>query len=151
MVHAQQLAYGCAGARAIVAVAVVADFRVHTGLIRHGSIRAGVGVCHGQIKQVRLADQRHLCYPNIKADAALLKIPHNTAGRIQPKGTAPRQHNSVDDLRRRQRLEQFALSGGRPAAAYIQPRRGAVLPQQKHRAACARRRVLSLTDLEIPE
>ena len=110
-----------------------------------------MGVSHGQVKQIRLADQRHLCDPNIKTDAALLKIPHNAAGRVQPKGTAPRQHNSVDDLRRRQRLEQLALAGGRPAAAYIQPRRGAVLSQQKHRAACARRRVLSLTDVEIPE
>ena len=54
-------------------------------------------------------------------------------------------------LRRRQWLEQLTLAGGRPTAAYIQPRRGTVLPQQKHRAACPRRRVLSLTDLEIPE
>ena len=119
MVHAQQLAHGCAGARAIVAIAVVVGFRVHTGLIRHGSIRAGVGIRHGQIKQIRLADQRHLCDPNIKTDAALLKIPHNAAGRVQSKGTAPRQHNGVDDLCRRQRFEQLALAGGRPTAAYI--------------------------------
>ena len=110
-----------------------------------------MGVCHGQIKQVRLADQRDLRDPDIKADAALLKIPHNTARRVQSKGTAPRQHNGVDDLRRRQRFEQLALPRSRPAAAHIQPRRGAFLPQQKHRAACARRRVLSLTDLEISE
>ena len=89
VVHAQQFAHGCAGARAIVAVAVVAGFRVHTGLIRHGSIRVGVGVSHGQVKQIRLADQRHLCDPDIKTDAALLKIPHNAAGRVQSKGTGP--------------------------------------------------------------
>ena len=52
VVHAQQLAHGCAGARAIVAITVVAGFRVHAGLIRHGSIRAGVGIRHGQIKQI---------------------------------------------------------------------------------------------------
>ena len=86
-------------------------------------------------------------HPDVKTDAAFFQIAHNAARRIQSEGTAARQHNSVDDLRRRQRLEQLALAGGRPAAANIQPRRGTVFAQQEHRAAGARRRVLSLADL----
>ena len=149
VVHAQQLSDGRTGARAVVAVAVVAGLGVDAGRVGHGCIGPGAGVGHGQIEQVGLADEGHFRHTYVKADAAFLEIPHDAACGIQPEGAAARQHNGVDDLRCRQRLEQLALPRGRPAAAHIQSRRGAVLAQQHHRAARARRRVFRLTDLEV--
>ena len=149
VVHAQQLADSRTSTRAVVSVAVVAGFGVDAGRVGHGCIGPGAGVGHGQIEQVGLADEGHFRHTYVKADAVLLEIPHDAACGIQSEGAAARQHNGVDDLRRRQRLEQLALSRGRPAAAHIQPRRSAVLAQQHHRAARARRRVFRLTDLEV--
>ena len=149
MVHAQQLADSRTGTRAVVAVAVVAGLSVDAGRVGHGCIGPGAGVGHGQIEQVGLADEGHFRHTYVKADAAFLEIPHDAACGIQSEGAAARQHNGVDDLRRRQRLEQLTLPRGRPAAAHIQPRRGAVLAQQHHRAARARRRVFLLADLDV--
>ena len=149
VVHAQQLADSRTCARAVVAVAVVAGLGVDAGRVGHGCIGPGAGVGHGQIEQVGLADEGHFCHTYVKTNAAFLEIPHDAACGIQPEGAAARQHNGVDDLRRRQRLEQLALPRGRPAAAHIQSRRGAILAQQHHCAARARRRVFRLTDLEV--
>ena len=146
VVHAQQLADSRTSTRAVVSVAVVAGFGVDAGRVGHGCIGPGAGVGHGQIEQVGLADEGHFRHTYVKADAVLLEIPHDAACGIQSEGAAARQHNGVDDLRRRQ---QLALPRGRPAAAHIKPRRGAVLAQQHHRAARARRRVFRLTDLKV--
>ena len=131
------------------AVAVVAALGVDAGRVGHGCIGPGAGVGHGQIEQVGLADEGHFRHTYVKADAAFLEIPHDAACGIQSEGAAARQHNGVDDLRRRQRLEQLALPRGRPAAAHIQPAGAPSFAQQHHRAARTRRRVFRLADLEV--
>ena len=128
VVHAQQLADSCTGARAVVAVAVVAGFGVDAGRVGHGCIGPGAGVGHGQIKQVGLADEGDFRHTYVKTNAAFFEIPHDAACGIQSEGAAARQHNGVDDLRRRLRLEQLALPRGRPAAAHIQPAGAPSLP-----------------------
>ena len=127
VLHTQQLADGSAGARAVVAVTVVARLRVDTGLVGHSRIGAGVRIGHCQVKQIRLADQRNPCDTHINANAALLQIAHHAARGVQPKGTAARQQNGVNDLRGGQWLEQLTLPRGRPTAADIQPD-GCALP-----------------------
>ena len=147
MGHAQQLADRCAGARTVVAVAVVAGFGVDTGLVGHSGVRAGVSVADGQVEQVGLANQRDLRNAHIKADAAFLKVAHHAACGVQPKGAAAAQQNGVDDLCCGRGLEQFTLPRSRPAAAHIKAHGGTGFAQQKHRTAGARLGVFGLADL----
>ena len=147
MGHAQQLADRCAGARTVVAVAVVAGLGVDAGLVGHSGVRAGVSVADGQVEQIGLANQRDLRNAHIKADAAFLKVAHHAARSIEPERTAAAQQNGVDDLRRRRGLEQLALPRGRATAAHIQTHGRTVFPQQEHRAASARPGVFGLADL----
>ena len=147
MGHAQQLADRCAGARTVVAVAVVAGLGVDAGLVGHSGVRAGVSVADGQIEQVGLADEGDFRHTYVKADAAFLKVAHHAARSIEPERTAAAQQNGVDDLRRRRGLEQLALPRGRATAAHIQTHGRTVFPQQEHRAASARPGVFGLADL----
>ena len=150
VVHAQQLAHSRAGARTIVAVAIVAAvLGIGTGLVRHGGIGPGAGIRHGQIEEVCLTDKWHFRHTYVITDIAFFQIAHHAARGVQSERAAPRQHNGVDDLRRRQRFEQLALPRSRPAAANIQSRRGTVFAQQEHRAPGPRCCVLCLADLEI--
>ena len=147
MGHAHQLAYGGAGARTVVAVAVVAGLGVDAGLVGHSGVRAGVSVTDSQVEQVGLADQRHLGDADVKTDVVFLQVAHHAARSIEPERTAAAQQNGVDDLGCGRGLEQFALPRGRPAAAHIKAHGGTGFAQQKHRTAGARLGVFGLADL----
>ena len=147
MGHAHQLAYGGAGARTVVAVAVVAGLGVDAGLVGHSGVRAGVGIPHRQVEQIGLANQRDLRNADIKTDVVFLQVAHHAACGVQPKGAAAAQQNGVDDLCCGRGLEQFTLPRSRPAAAHIQTHGRTVFPQQEHRAASARLGVFGLADL----
>ena len=148
MFHAHQLAHAGAGARAEVAIPIIARLGVFTGPVRHGGIRTGVNIPYRQIKQAGLADQRHLGDAHIKTDVPFLQIAHHAAGGIQPEGTAAGKQDRMDALCRSQRVEQLTFPAGGAAAAHIQPGRRAVFAQQKHRAAGGRLRVFRAADFQ---
>ena len=106
-----------------------------------------MGIRHGLVKQVRLADQRHLGDADVKTDVVFLQVAHHAACGVQPKGAATAQQNGVDDLGCGRGLEQFTLPRSRPAAAHIQTHGRTVFPQQEHRTAGARPGVFGLADL----
>ena len=79
------------------------------GLIAHGAVRAGGGVAHRQVKEVRLHHQRHLRHTHIQADPVLLQIRHDAVCGPEPEGAAAREDHRVDLLHGHKRIEHLAV------------------------------------------
>ena len=145
--HTGDLAHGRAAARAMVAVPVIGRFQgMLRGCIAHHRVRANARVAHAEVVDVRLDDQRNPRKARIVADAAFLEILHYTVRRAQAVGAAAGEHNGMNRLLRRQRIEQMALPAGRAAAPHVQPGAHARFTDE-HRASGARLHVLHLANM----
>ena len=62
-----------------------------------------------QIENIRLHNERDACHADRKADAVLLQTVHDAAGRRKAECAAAAQHDCMDHLRGRERIQQTAL------------------------------------------
>ena len=149
--HTGDFSHGGAAAGAVIAVSVVCFLKsLFTGLISHRLIGIHIGCPHGQVEKVGLYHQRHSGHAHVKADAVLLKIPHDAAGRRKAEGTPAGKYNAVYLLGRGQRGKQRRLPGGGSSAPHIQSRMHTGFAE-KNRASGARLSVFRLSDSDISD
>ena len=109
------------------------------GLTAQRGVRTGPPVAAAaQVEDARRRHDRHHLL-GTGADsytAALFLQPgRDTRGGVQPVGAAAGQHDRVDALHQRARLQGVGLPGARAAAAHVDGRQRAALRRQHHRRA----------------
>ena len=132
----------------MVAIAWWYCVSTQAGGVTHGGIRAHIHAADRQIKQVGLADKRHLGNADIKTNAAFFQILLYTPGSIQTESTSAAEQNGMDDLCGCHGFQQLTFAGGWSPAAHIQPGGRAIFAKQQYRAAGGGFRVFSIADLQ---
>ena len=127
--HAKQLAHAGAGACAHIALGGVGPGCGSTGRVACCCIGADAHVAHRQVEQHGGGHDGHAPYAHVQAHAMLFQPAHGAAGRIQPPGAAPREHDGMHLLDQVAGVQQigFARAGG--GAAHIHTRHGALARQ----------------------
>ena len=146
--HTGHFANGSTCSCTIIAIAVIVVLSTQAGGVTHGGIRAHIHAADRQIKQVGLADKRHLGNADIKTNAAFFQILLYTPGSIQTESTSAAEQNGMDDLCGCHGFQQLTFAGGWSPAAHIQPSGRAIFAKQQYRAAGGGFRVFSIADLQ---
>ncbi len=127
--HPQGLAHRSPRARADAPLRDGARPRRSTGAIAGLGIRAHVAPAETEVVEDSAHHDGHRPGAVHKADAPLLQVAHDAAGRVEAPGAAARQDDGVDRLDQRAGPQGVGLAGAGGAAAHVDAAHGPLLAE----------------------